>query len=261
MRHLSDTHSRPVRGRLIWTVFILGVVAYPQTLHGQYRKWSVSAAIGYNQLNLDAVDQKNQADVDGWARQGLFLEQLGSVKHSPFYSLGVSYRYDRDFGFSLSGSYWFKTVSSSYNGADATLQLERGVGSTDILLGISYYPSTRPRILEWYIQTNLGLSMARATAKAIGTQMVKSGPVMLPTTFVDTDGTYSKSKATVGILAGADMPLIGGFSLKAEAGYRLAPFGTMDGNVTQLGVHSVQTSTIEFDYSGIQVSAGLRFQF
>ena len=260
MRHLSDTQSRTARGSLIWTILLLGVVSYPHTLHAQYRKWSVGATLGYNRLNLDAVDEKNQSDVEGWAKQGLLLGQLASVKQSPFYSAGVSYRFDRDFGFSFTGSYWSKTVSSSYNGSDATLQLERGVGSTDFVLGISYYPSSRPFFLEWYVQTNLGVSLARATAKAVGTQMVKSGSVLIPVTFIDTDGTYKKLKAIVGVLVGADIPLIGGLSLKAEAGYRFAQFGTMDGDVTQLGQHSVQTSTIEFDYSGFQLSAGFRFQ-
>jgi hypothetical protein len=259
MRHLSDTRPRGARGSLIWTILFLGVISYPHTLHGQYRKWSVGASVGYNLLNLDAVDEKNQSDVQGWSRQGLLVGQLGSVKHSPFYSVCVSYRYDREFGVSLAGSYWTKTVSSSYNGPDASLQLERGVGSTDFVVGISYYPSARPVFLEWYVQTNLGVSLARATAKAVGTQMVKSGSVLIPVTFVDTDGTYKKSKAIVGVLVGADMPLIGALSLKTEAGYRFAQFGTMDGDVTQMGQHSVQTSTIEFDYSGFQVGAGFRF--
>ncbi len=253
--------SRAARGGLIWTILFLGVVSSPQILHGQYRKWSIGAAVGYNQLNLDAVDEKNQSDVAGWARQGLLLGQLGSVKRSPFYSVGVSYRYDREFGVSLSGSYWTKTVSSSYHGPDAALELDRGVGCTGIVLGISYYPQAQPFFLEWYIQTNLGVSVAHATAKAVGMQMVKSGSELIPVTFVDTDGTYTKSKLTVGALAGVDLPLIGGLSLKAEAGYRVAQFGTIDGDVTQMGQHSVQTSTIEFDYSGFQVSAGFRFQF
>jgi hypothetical protein len=261
MRHLSDTHRTATRGCLIWTILFLGVLSFPATLHGQYQKWSVGAAIGYNQLNLDAVDEKNQADVEGWSRQGLILGQLGSVKRSPFYSVCVSYRYDREFGVSLAGSYWTKAVSSSYNGPDASLQLERGVGSTDVVLGIAYYPPARPFFLNWYIQTILGVSLARATAKAVGTQMVKSGSVLIPVTFVDTDGAYKKSKAIVGVLVGADMPLMGGLSLKTEAGYRFAQFGTMDGEVTQMGQHSVQTSSIEFDYSGFQVSAGFRFQF
>jgi hypothetical protein len=261
MRRHSDIHSRALRGSLIWTIFILGVLSSPYTLNGQYQKWSVGAALGYNQLSLGAVDEKNQSDVDGWARQRLFLGQFESVKRSPFYSAEVSYRYDREFGVSVSGSYWTKTVSSSYNGPDASLQLERGVGCTDIMLGISYYPSARPFFLEWYVQTSLGISFARATAKTFGSQMVKTGPELIPVTFIDSYGSYKKSKAAVGLLVGADIPLIAGLSLKTGAGYRLAQLGTMDGDVTQMGVQSMQTSTIEFDYSGFQVSAGFRWQF
>lgn len=253
-------HSRSARGGLIWTILILGVLSFPHPLHGQYRKWSVGASLGYNQLNLDAVDDKNQRDVVGWSGEGLLLGQFSSVKRSPFYSANVGYRYDREFGVSLTGSYWTKTVSSSYNGPDATLQLDRGVGSTDVMLGISYYPSARPFFFEWYVQTSLGLSIAHATARTFGTLMAKNGPVLVPVTFVDSDGTYTKSKASVGILVGADAPLTGNLFLKAEVGYRLAQFGAIDGDVTQMGVHSVQTSTIEFDYSGFQLSAGLRFQ-
>jgi len=260
MRHLSDTNLRSFRGSLIWTILFLGVFPYPHTLHAQYRKWSVGAAVGYNLLNLDAVDEKNRADVEGRNEQGYLLGQLGSVKRSPFYSAGVSYRYDREFGFSLSASYWSKTVSSSYSGPNVGMQLERGVGSTDLVFGVSYYPPARPYFLDWYIQTNLGVAFARASTKTVGTQMVKDGSVLIPVTVIDTDAKYEKSKLTVGVLVGADVPLAGRFSLKAEAGYRFAQVGTMDGDVTQLGLHSVQTSTIEFDYSGFQVSAGVRLQ-
>ena len=261
MRRLSETLPPAARRRFGCAMLIVGFVASPQLMYGQYRKWSVAAAIGYNQFNLDAVDEKNEADVQGWARQGYLVGPLASVKQAPSVSAGIAYRFDRDFGFSFAASYWSKTVSSSYNSSGAMLQLERGVGSTDVVLGISYYPSARPYFLEWYLQANFGICLARATAKAVGWQMVKTGSVLVPELFVDTDATFTKSKATVGILAGADMPLAGGLSLKAEAGYRFAQFGTMEGDVTQLGQHSTQTSTITFDYSGFQVSAGLRLQF
>jgi hypothetical protein len=260
MRHLSSAHIRVNRENIAWVMLFLGLVSAPGSLHGQYRKWSVQASVGYNQLSLDAVDEKNQSDAAGWARQGLVVGPLASVKQSPFYSVGISFRVDRDYGISLTVSSWSKTVSTSYNGPDANLKLERGVGTTDIAAGISYYPSTRPYFLEWYVQTNIGVSFARATARAVGATMVKDGSVLVPVPFVDTDGNYTKSKLTAGIVAGADIPLVGSLSLRTEAGYRFAQVGEMEGDVTQLGVQSVQTSTIDFNFSGFQVSAGFRFQ-
>jgi hypothetical protein len=260
MKLLSNTHTLADRKGIVWTLFLLGVLSAPQMLHSQYRKWSVGASVGYNQLRLDAVDDKNQIDVAGWTRQGFMIGPLASVKQSPFYSVSISYRYDREYGFSCSGSYWSKTVSTSYNGPDANLRLERGVGTTDFVFGISYFPSARPYFLDWYIQTNIGITFAQATAKAVGATMVKDGSVLVPVPFVDTDGKYTKSKLIAGAVVGADIPLIGDLSLKAEAGYRFAQIGEMEGDVTQLGVHSVQTSTIDFNFSGFQVSAGFRFQ-
>jgi hypothetical protein len=260
MKLPSDMHFRALDSKLIRTILVLGVLSSPHTLYGQYRKFSISAAAGYNLLNLGAVEEKNQSDVAGWAKQGLLLGQFESVKRSPVYSATVSYRLDRELGVSLTGSYWTKTVSASYDGPDASLQLERGVGSTDVVLGISYYPPVRPFFLDWYVQSTVGVSFGRATAKAVGSLMVKDGSVLIPVTFIDSYGSYSKSKAIVGVLVGADISLIGHLSLKTEAGYKFAQFGMMDGDVTQLGVQSVQTSTIEFDYSGFQVTAGFRYQ-
>ena len=260
MRHRSDTSRRAADRGFIWIVLLLGVASTPQMLHSQYRKWSITAAVGYNRLNLDAVDEKNQSDVDGWGNQGIPVGTFASVQRSPFYSAGVRYRYDREIAISLTASYWSKTVSSSYDGPDAVLHLDRGVGSTDVVLGIAYYPSARPYILEWYIQTSLGLAMARASARAAGSRMRKDGSVLIPVLFVDTEGTSAKSKMSVGLSMGADMRLFGGFSLTMAAGYRFAQLGILESDITRFGQLSKEPTTIEFDYSGVQVSAGFLFE-
>ena len=260
MRHRSDTNRRAAGRCFIWIVLLLGVASTPQMLHSQYRKWSVTASIGYNRLNLDAVDEKNQSDVDGWGDQGIPAGQFASVRHSPFYSAGVSYRYDREFAISLTASYWSKTVSSSYDGPDAELHLDRGVGSTDVVLGIAYYPSARPYFLEWYIQTSLGLAIARASARAVGSRMQKDGSVLIPVLFVDTNGISTKSKMSAGLSMGADVRLFGGFSLTVAAGYRFAQLGILESDITRFGQHSNEPTTIEFDYSGVLASAGLLFE-
>ncbi len=169
-----------------------GVVFIPQTLFGQYQKWSLSASAGLNRLNLSAVDNKNASDVAGWVNQGIPVGDFASVKTSPFYSAGVRYRSDREFALSLSGTYWNKTVSSSYDGPDASLHLDRGVGSTDIMFGVNYYPTAQPLQFEWYLQGNVDLTMARATAKAVGSVSQKPGGTLMLVPFIDTDGKYKK---------------------------------------------------------------------
>lgn len=260
MRRHSDSRRRATDRGFIWIVLLLGVVSSPRMLHSQYRKWSVTASIGHNRLNLDAVDENNQADAEGWGNQGFPVGQFASLKRSTFYSAGASYRHDREFAVSLTASYWSKTVSSSYDGPGTTLQLDRGVGSTDFVLGIAYYPSARPYFLEWYIQTSLGLAIAHATARAVGSRMQKDGPVLIPVLFVDTDATYAKSKLSAGLSMGADIRMFGGLSLTMAAGYRLAQLGMLEGDITRFGQHTKQPTTIAFDYSGLLASAGLKFE-
>ncbi|HTY36823.1 MAG TPA: hypothetical protein VMH23_06915 [Bacteroidota bacterium] len=249
------------RGHLRRIVFVCALAAFPGISSAQYRVWTVGAFAGYGRLSLDAVDEKNQADVSGWSSQGYSLPPLTSVKDAPLYSFCVSYRYDRDFGLALTGSTWSKTVSSSYNGADAVLSLERGVGCTTVGLGVMYFPAARPFFMEWYVQTDLGICFARATAKASGYVMVKNGSLLYPSPFVETDARYSRSKMSAGVTIGGDAPLAAGFLLHADAGYRFAQVGEMDGDVTQMGQHSVQTSSIDFNFSGLLVSAGIRYRF
>jgi hypothetical protein len=146
---------------LVWIALTTGIALTHQTLHSQYRTWSITGSVVYAVLNLDAVDTKNQSDVEGWGRRGFPVGPFASVKRPPFYSAGVSYRVDRESGISLRGSYWSRTVPTSYNDPYGSLLLDRGVASTDIILGIAYYPSVQPFLLEWYVQANLGLALVR----------------------------------------------------------------------------------------------------
>ncbi len=238
---------------------LAGTIFGPETLYGQYKKWSVSATVGLNRLNLSAVDNKNSSDVTGWNNQGIPVGNFSSVKVSPFYSVGLRYRTDREFAVSLSATYWNKTVSSSYDGSDATLHLERGVGSTDLMFGVAYYPGGQSRDFEWYIEGNIDLTMARATAKAVGSTSQKPGGTVILVPFIDTDGKYSKSSLSAGLAIGGDVRLTGKFSLTANAGYRFAQLGTMEGDISRFGVNTKESSTTEFDFSGLQVSAGIRY--
>lgn len=70
-----------------------------------------------------------------------------------------------------------------------------------------------------------------------------------------------KSSLSAGLGVGGDMRLTGRFSLTVNAGYRFAQLGTMEGDISRFGVHTTEASTTEFDYSGLQIGAGIRFDF
>ena len=226
-------------------------------MRGQDRTFSISGSVGYSILNLSAVDEKNASDVVGWGNFGIPIGGFASEKQSPFLSGCLTYRYSRDFSVSLNGSYFSKTVSSLYNGSDAVLQLDRGVSATDLSLGIAYYPAAQSYLLEWYLQVNFGIFLARAEARTAGTQATKPGGFIVMVPFVDTDAQYTKTKTFAAFFVGADIPVFHRVFLKGEAGYRVAQMGELDGEITRFGVQVNQTSVTLFNFSGFLVSVGV----
>jgi len=241
-------------------LFATCTMLIPAPGHAQIAKWSVSASAGFAQFNLTDVDTKNQADVLGFAFQGYPMGSIASLRQTPIYSAGVRYRPNREYSVSLNGSTWDKTVTASYSGPDASLRLDRGAGSTDIVLGIDFYPASRPYFLEWYVQGNLGLGFARATAVAAGSRMEKIAGVLTSVPWIDTDARYRKTKLTVGAAIGIDVPLFRGAALTAQGGYRFAPFGQLNGEARRFDIRSDETTSIDFDFSGIVATAGVRIE-
>jgi len=246
------------RRTLVWlTVIALAFGTRPGHLNAQDRSWSISGSVGYARLSLDDVDGDNSADAEGWNRQGIPVGAFASMKWSPVFSGRVQYRLNREFAFSLTALYNSKRVTASYNSPEASLSLIRTVGSSGVSLGIAHFPSAQPYFLQWYLQVDMALTFARATAEAYGTRTVKVGgePTLIP--LAETSGTYKKSKVTVGIFLGADVPIVRPMFFRFEAGYRVAQFGKLGGDVTRFGEHTTETTTVEFDYSGFLLTAGV----
>lgn len=268
MRRLSKTGNRMVAmGRFLqfphaacsW-VLIPAIFAISPVLEAQVHRWSITGAAGAALLSLGTVDDDNAADAAGWAKQGVPVSSFPSVKVSTLYAGQISYRYDRDLSLALKLSHHTKKVTSFYRGANAELDLERGVSSTDVVFALSYYPAWRPYFLEWYAQAGFGLTFARASAKASGITYVKIAGVPTPEPSVDTDARFAKTRMSVAAGLGMDIPLLSGVALKTEAMYRFAQVGTMEGDVTRFGVTASEPTTIEFNYSGFLLTAGIKVE-
>jgi hypothetical protein len=238
-------------------VIVLAIGAVQQPTLAQDRTFSITGSAGYGVLSLGAVDEKHASDVVGWTNLGIPINDFASVKPSPFFSGRMTYRYSRDFSVSLYGSYFSKTVYSSYDGSDAVLQLERSVGGTDLSLGIAYYPTAQPYLFQWYLQANFGIFMARVTAKTVGTQATKPAGFIIMVPLVDTDARYKKTKTYAAFFVGADVPLFQQVFLKGEVGYRVAQMGELDGEITRFGVQTNQPSVTVFNFSGLVASLGI----
>ena len=251
--------SFPVKRLCLASLLTVGIIA--QRMEGQDRGVSVTGSGGYGIFNLAAVDAKNAADVAGWSALGVPLSNFVSVKQSPFFSGRVTYRTTREFAVSLYASTFSKSASASYRGSDTQLQLDRSVGATDITVGIAYYPAAQPYGFQWYLQTNLGVILARASANAYGEQASKQGAVTVMVPLVNSEANYRKTKTCAAFCLGADVPLSSGVFLKGEGGYRVAQVGQLNADTVDFGVPGTQISTTIFDYSGLVVSLGVGIDF
>ena len=68
---------------------------------------------------------------------------------------------------------------------------------------------------------------------------------------------HTKTSLSASFFVGADVPLLRPIFLRGEAGYRFAQVGELNGDITQFGVHSNETSTTSFDFSGFLISVGI----
>lgn len=268
MKHLSSTGdgtagtgwcSEHPHAARFW-ILLATLLSVSTLLEAQIHRWSVTGSAGAAILSLGSVDDDNAADAAGWARQGVAVSPFSSVKTGMLYAGQISYRYDRELSLALKLSYSTKNVTSSYRGANAELDLDRGIGSTGADVALAYYPSWRPYFLEWYAQAGFGLTFARATAKARGITYIKIAGVPTPEPLVDTDARFKKTRMSVTAGLGMDIPLVNAFALKAEALYRFAQVGVMEGDVTRFGQTSVEPTTIEFNYSGFLLTAGIKVE-
>jgi opacity protein-like surface antigen len=259
MKPRFDSPCGAVSARLGIAIAAMVILCSSQ-LYAQRHPWSLTASAGMSVLNLGTVDDDNAADAEGWAAQGYPVSRFPSLKQQLLYSMRVSYRYDREFAVSLLAFYSSKTVQSAHHSPDDGLDLSRGAGATDIILGIAYYPAARPYFLEWYVQATFGLTFAQARANAVGFRNVKIAGVPTPEPFVDTDAKFSKTKTSVGVGAGIEIPVMSRVSINAEAFYRFAQVGAMSGTLTRFGDRTDATTTIEFNYSGFLLSTGIRIE-
>lgn len=230
-------------------------------LAAQEGTWTFSASVGYATLEMTAVDNDNRNDVEGFNDAGIPIGPFPLFKASPFFTGKVHYRLDREFGTSLRVQYFSKEISTRFDHPDEFLQLTRSVGATDIAGALVYYPQFQSYAFEWYIELNIALTFAKARAIANGEKNFKIDGQTNFVRTLDSDGNYKKNKLGVGIGTGATMGLTGPLFLRGEVSYKFAQLGTMDGTVRRFDSTTPQGTTIEFNFSGFLLSAGVGVEF
>jgi hypothetical protein len=230
-------------------------------LSAQEQIWSISFGGGIKVLQMKAVNDDNQSDVEGFNAAGIPIGPFPKLSTAPSLSGKVVYRFDREIGAMATVHYFSKEIETRFDNPDEYLHLVRSVSSTDLLGALVYYPRFQFETIEWYVELQLGLTLARAAARALGERNTKiDGQANVVKTF-DSDATYAKSKLAVGLALGATLPLTHRVFVRGDASYKFAKVGTMEGTIRRFDTTIQQESTIEFDYSNLLFSLGIGMSF
>ncbi len=209
---------------------------------------------------MGTVNQTLDNTVAAWNSNFISIAPYAHFNYAFSYSSKIVYRFDRDFGFSLSSSNFSKILTDSYNDAAVSLDLNRSVGATDVMVGIVYYLPPLLYSTEPYAVLEFGAIFARADGSTFRTQTTKNGTVYSTDILTDTAVKYRKSKGILNVSLGATMDMGAGWFIRGELAYKFAKVGQMDGEITRLEGTSYDASFTEFDYSLVAVSLGVGIQ-
>ncbi|MGB2867240.1 MAG: hypothetical protein WBD36_02215 [Bacteroidota bacterium] len=251
----------PCVGGKIRSALLLGSI-WISAVFAQEGTWGLSGLAGIGYPNLGTVNETLDRTIDYW-------NNAEGIPIGPFEHFGVSgqwsgklqYRYERDFAFSLSVTEFHRTIRNSYADADYTLEFERTVGATDVMLGFSYYLPPLLRSVDTYVLVEIGETFARADAYTYSTKSRKVGADYVWDVLYDTRARYRKEKLSLTTGLGADVEIAGPFVLEMALRYKLAKVGQMDGDIQRITGTFPEPSVTEFDFSSVTLMVGLGIRF
>lgn len=221
-----------------------------------------SVSGGFNSPSLGAVNETLDKTIRDWNQvQQIPVGSMGHFSAAPAFGFRGSYRFDRDFSASLSGSYSRQSLNASYRDTAAYLSLDRSVQTTDIMLGLSYAFPPLVFDMEVSVVVDVGLLFARADATTYNTREEQSGSTKVTVVYYDSDAVYRKMKLIADGGAVWTWGVLRPFFLKAEALYRFGNIGKMDGDVRRLQGSFQEETTTDFDFSGFSATVGIGIFF
>lgn len=234
-----------------------------QPVAAQEGTWTLSGGAGYAAISLSAVRNDMERDVNIYNSVGHELPPFPSPVSALALNARGSYRFDRDYSFSLNAYYDGRTVETSWSSTEDELSLKRRIKATVVSAGLSYhFPSEQDTDL--YAEIQLGMLFARATSYALWkhTEKLSDTTLTLVTEILDdTRGIFVKSKMIVSASLGGSVRLFGPLIFRGELTYRLGQIGKIDGTVTKFGQTTDQTTSVEFDFSGALILATIGYEF
>lgn len=214
--------------------------------------WTVSGGAGYALIGLSAVKGDMDRDVQTYNEAGYGLPSFPSPSPGIAFTASASYRFDRDYSFSLNAHHDTRTVETSWANHEDDISLKRRIKATVISGGIAYhFPGTSETDL--FVEVEVGLLFARATSYAYWVHSEKLFDSTTTEVLGDTKGVFEKSKMIASIGVGGSIRVFGPLFVRGTMLYRVGQIGKIEGTLTKFGQTAPQTSSIEFNFSGIMI--------
>ncbi|MCU0454610.1 MAG: hypothetical protein MUE68_13230 [Bacteroidetes bacterium] len=235
---------------------VIGLLGPSSSIIAQEGTWTLTASAGIALLQFDAVDEDGRRDIAAINALGIPIGDFPALRCAPLVEISGKYRYERDMAVAPFASYQQARTNVALHDSARFLSLDRRltsvVGGVDVLY---YFP---PITGGSEISVSVGVANLWATADQITTETetVKAGPLTEERVLQDAYAIYRKSKLIVRASFRADVPFSERVSLTAIAHYQHAPMGTMSGTLREFSLERAHDTTIEFNYSAVQLMLG-----
>ncbi|MEX1138129.1 MAG: hypothetical protein WEB33_04000 [Bacteroidota bacterium] len=218
--------------------------------------WTLSAGAGYAIISLGAVKADMERDVGTYNEAGFGLPPFPSPSPGIALTAAASYRFDRDYSFSINAHHDTRTVETSWSNQEDDISLKRRIKATVVSAGVvHHFPGTLDT--DIFVEVEVGILFARATSYAYWTHTEKLFDSTSTEVLGDTRGVFERSKMIASVGAGGSVRLFGPMFLRGKLLYRVGQLGKIDGSITKFGQTMDQTTTIEFNFSGFLILASI----
>lgn len=214
--------------------------------------WTLSGGAGYALISLGAVKGDMDRDVQTYKEAGYGLPLFPSPSPGLALTASASYRFERDYSFSLNAHHDTRTVETSWANHEDDISLKRRIKATVVSGGIAYhFPGTSDTDL--FVEVEVGILFARATSYAYWIHTEKLFDSTTTEILGDTKGVFEKSKLVASVGAGGTIRVFGPMIVRGIVLYRVGQIGKINGTLTKFGQTAEQTSSIEFNFSGLMM--------
>lgn len=244
------------RRAAIGVVVLFGLHVVGAAAFAQEGTWTLTASAGIALLQFDAVEEDGRRDIEAYNALGVPVGSYPPLRCAPLAEVSAEYRFERDMAVAAFVSYQQARTNVAFRDSAQFLSLDRRLTSTLAGFDVLYY--FPPIIGGSEVSLSVGLANLWASADQVTreTETVKAGPLTEERQLQDAYAIYRKSKLVVRASIRADVPFSERVSFTAMAHYLHAPMGTMTGTLREFDFERPHDTTIEFNYSTLQILLG-----